>query len=117
MTQNSTYDERVDIIEASNLDFLLVLNLFDLKLEIDFDFEKTGDFSFESRLIEKFYLKFTYYLYDNKNFEPVLTEDSNGFFSSSRKSDAPVVTSDLAYEFSQAVVNALKKTELSKVEK
>ena len=117
MTQNSTYDERVDIIAGFNLDYLLVLNLYDLKYEIDFDLRKTGDFSFESVLIDKYNLGLTYYLYDNWSFEPVHTEDCNGFFSSSRKSNAPVVTSDLAYEFAQAVVKALKKSELSKAEK
>ncbi|NLM37325.1 MAG: hypothetical protein GX202_04280 [Firmicutes bacterium] len=50
----------------------------------------------------------------NTNFDPVYKGDSDGYFSKSRKTGAPVVASDLSYEFSMAVVNALKKTELSK---
>lgn len=42
------------------------------------------------------------------------TGESDGFFSKSCDLNAPHVTSDLSYEFSMAVVNALKKTELSK---
>ena len=114
VTQSSTDGERMDIIEALNLDYLLVLYLDNLQYDIDFKLKKTGDFSFEEVLIDKYNLRLTYSLYDNKNFAPVYTEENNGYFSRSRKANAPVVTSDLSFEFSMAVVNALKKTELSK---
>lgn len=111
---DSTVDERMEVIEAFNLDYLLVLSLENLNYDIDFGSKKTGDLSFEFILIDKYKLNLTYYLYDHKNDDPVCTGESDGYFSKSRKTNAPVPASDLSYEFCMAVVNALKKTELSK---
>ena len=85
-------------------------------LNYDFDFgsQKTEALSFEFTLMDKYKLNLTYYLYDHKNVDPVCTGESDGYFSQSRKADAPFSTGDLSFQFCMAVVNALKKTELSK---